>query len=271
MQESWQNVYSNFDPIAFNLGPISVHWYGIMYALALISAIFIAKWFIKKDKLNISNDLFDSYIWWAEIGVILGARLGYILFYDSNTMYYLTHPWQIFNPYINGVYTGISGMSYHGAFLGFILASYLFCRKNKVSFWFVTDIAVLGISAAYVFGRIGNFFNQELVGRVSDLPWAIYVDGALRHPSQLYEALLEGLLVFLVLVYLRKRKTFDGQLALMYGILYSLARIIAEFYRQPDIQLGFLYSNWLTMGILQSSFVLVVCLGIYLKISKMRK
>ena len=271
MIENWQNIYSTFDPIAFNLGPISVHWYGIMYALALISAIFIAKWFIKKDKLNISNDLFDSYIWWAEIGVILGARLGYILFYDSHTMYYITHPWQIFNPYINGVYAGISGMSYHGAFIGFIIASYLFCRKNKVSFWFVTDIAVLGISAAYVFGRIGNFFNQELVGRVTDLPWGIYVGQTLRHPSQLYEAMLEGLLVFAILVYLRKRKTFDGQLALMYGILYSFMRIVAEFFRQPDIQLGFIYSNWLTMGILQSSFVLVVCLGLYFKIRNMRK
>jgi prolipoprotein diacylglyceryl transferase len=88
MQEYWQNIYSNFDPVAFTIGPVPVHWYGIMYALALISAIFIAKWFIKHDKLNISNDLFDSYIWWAEIGVILGARIGYVLFYDTNTMYY---------------------------------------------------------------------------------------------------------------------------------------------------------------------------------------
>lgn len=262
--EFWQNIYSHFNPVAFNLGSIAVHWYGIMYALALLSAIFIAKWFIKKDKLPISNDLFDSYIWWAEIGVILGARLGYIIFYDTNTMYYLTHPWQIFNPYINGVYTGISGMSYHGAFFGFIIASYLFCRKNKISFWFVTDIAVLGISAAYVFGRIGNFFNQELVGRTTDVPWAIYVDGILRHPSQIYEAILEGLLVFAILVYFRKRKTFDGQLALMYGILYSIARIIAEFYREPDSQLGFLYNNWLTMGILQSLIVLGICVLIYL-------
>lgn len=267
--EFWQNIYSHFNPVAFNLGSIAVHWYGIMYALALLSAIFIAKWFIKKDKLPISNDLFDSYIWWAEIGVILGARLGYIIFYDTNTMYYLTHPWQIFNPYINGVYTGISGMSYHGAFFGFIIASYLFCRKNKISFWFVTDIAVLGISAAYVFGRIGNFFNQELVGRTTDVPWAIYIDGILRHPSQIYEAILEGLLVFAILVYFRKRKTFDGQLALMYGILYSIARIIAEFYREPDSQLGFLYNNWLTMGILQSLIVLGICVLIYLNKKKL--
>jgi len=264
--EYWQNIYSNFDPIAVNIGSISVHWYGIMYALALISAIFIAKWFIKKDKLNISNDLFDSYIWWAEIGVILGARLGYILFYDPNTMYYLTNPWQIFNPFVNGEYAGISGMSYHGAFFGFIIASFLFCRKNKVSFWFITDIAVLGISAAYVFGRIGNFFNQELVGRVTDVPWGIYVGNTLRHPSQLYEAILEGLVVFAVLVYFRNKKTFDGQLALMYGILYSFMRIVAEFFRQPDIQLGFIYSDWLTMGILQSAVVMFVCLLVFMKV-----
>ncbi len=266
--EFWQNIYSHFNPVAFNLGPIAVHWYGLMYALALLSAIFVAKWFIKHDKLPISNDLFDSYIWWAEIGVILGARLGYVLFYDTNTMYYLTHPWQMFNPYIDGVYAGISGMSYHGAFLGFIIASYLFCRKNKISFWFITDIAVLGISAAYVFGRIGNFFNQELVGRATDVPWGIYVGNVLRHPSQLYEAILEGLLVFAILVYIRKRKSFDGQLALMYGILYSMTRIIAEFFRQPDSQLGFIYSNWLTMGILQSSVILVICVILYVKIRK---
>ena len=266
--EFWQNIYSHFNPVAFNLGPVAVHWYGIMYALALISAIYIAKWFIKYDKLPISNDLFDSYIWWAEIGVILGARLGYILFYDTHTMYYLTHPWQIFNPYIDGVYAGISGMSYHGAFFGFIIASYLFCRKNKVSFWFITDIAVLGVSAAYVFGRIGNFFNQELIGRATDVPWGIYVGQVLRHPSQIYEAILEGLLVFAILVYIRKRKSFEGQLALMYGILYSSTRIIAEFFRQPDTQLGFIYSNWLTMGILQSLIVLAICMILYVKIKK---
>ena len=266
--EFWQNIYLHFNPVAFNLGPIAVHWYGIMYALALISAIYVAKWFIKRDNLPITNELFDSYVWWAEIGVILGARIGYILFYDTHTMYYLTHPWQIFNPYIDGVYAGISGMSYHEAIFGFILASYLFCRKNKVSFWFITDIAVIGVSAAYVFGRIGNFFNQELVGRATDVPWGIYVGQVLRHPSQIYEAILEGLVVFVILVYLRKRKTFNGQIALMYGILYSTARIIAEFFRQPDTQLGFIYSNWLTMGILQSFVVLVICVVLYVKIRK---
>ena len=269
--EFWQNIYSQFDPVAFNLGSVAVHWYGIMYALALLSAIFVAKWLIRHDKIPISSELFDSYIWWAEIGVILGARIGYILFYDTNTMYYVTHPWQIFNPFINGEYTGISGMSYHGAFIGFLIASVLFCRKNKVSFWFLADIAVLGISAGYVFGRIGNFFNQELIGRVTDVPWGIYVDNSLRHPSALYEAFLEGIVIFVILFLVRKRKTFDGQLAIMYGILYSIMRIIAEFFREPDIQLGFLYGGWLTMGILISAIFAILSIMMLFFIDKNKK
>jgi phosphatidylglycerol---prolipoprotein diacylglyceryl transferase len=256
--EYWQNIYSHFDPVAFHLGSIAVHWYGIMYALALLTAIYLAHWFIKKDNIDLDKDVLDSYILWAEIGVILGARIGYVLFYDTHTYYYLTHPWQIFNPFIDGMYAGISGMSYHGALIGFIIATFIWCRKNKISFWFMTDIAVLAIPIGYIFGRIGNFFNQELIGRITDVPWAIYVNGTLRHPSAIYEAILEGLFVFIILYYYRNKKKFDGQLALMYVILYSIARIIAEFFRQPDIQLGFiLNTNWLTMGML-ISFIFVL-------------
>lgn len=263
---TWQNIYSQFDPVAFNIGSVAVHWYGILYAMALLSAIMLAKWLIKHDKINISQDLFDSYVWWAEIGVILGARLGYIIFYDPNTSYYLSHPWQIFNPFINGEYTGISGMSYHGAFIGFLLATLLFCRKNKVSFWFLADISVIGISFGYIFGRIGNFLNQELIGRASDVPWAIYVEGAFRHPSQLYEAVLEGLLIFIVLFIMRNKTRFVGQLAIMYGILYSVARIVAELFRQPDVQLGFLFgTSWLTMGMLISGCFAILSIILYVK------
>ncbi len=266
MLEFWQNIYSNFNPVAFNLGSIAVHWYGIMYAFALLSAIFVAKWLITYDNIDISQEKFDSYIWWAEIGVILGARLGYILFYDTNTMYYLTHPWNIFNPFINGEYVGISGMSYHGAFIGFVLASYLFCKKHKVSFWFLADISVIGISFGYIFGRIGNFLNQELIGRETDMPWGIYVNEVLRHPSQLYEAVLEGLLIVLILFVIRKRTSFVGQLAVLYGILYSIARITAEFFREPDVQLGFLLgTNWLTMGMLISASFALLCVVFYIQ------
>ncbi len=270
--DSWQNIYSTFDPVAFHLGSISVHWYGIMYALALLSAIFAGHWIIKKDKLDIKKDILDSYIWWVEIGVILGARLGYVLFYDTHTYYYLTHPWQIFNPFIDGMYAGISGMSYHGALAGFIIASILWCKKYKKSFWFMTDIAALAVPLGYIFGRIGNFVNQELVGRVTDVSWGIYVNGILRHPSALYEAFLEGFIVFIILFIIRKRKQFDGQLALLYVILYSIMRIIAEFFRQPDIQLGFLAgTSWLTMGILISAVFAILGFTIYVYILKKAK
>ena len=111
------------NPVAFSLFGLNVHWYGIMYVLALLVALWMAKFFVKKDKLPISNSLLDSYFFWVEIGVILGARLGYILIYDPNTLYYLTQPWQIFNPFINGEFVGIRGMSYHGAVVGFIIAT----------------------------------------------------------------------------------------------------------------------------------------------------
>lgn len=217
-------------------------------------------------------DLLDSYIIWVEIGVIVGARVGFVLFYDSHTAYYLSNPWQIFNPFSNGVYAGISGMSYHGALIGFVIASYLWTRKHKKSMLFMSDIAAIAVPVGYVFGRIGNFFNQELVGRVTDVPWGIYVNDILRHPSQLYEAVLEGVLVFLIIYFFRNRKKFDGQLGLIYVGLYSFARIIAELFRQPDIQLGFLYgTSWLTMGILISSIFVVLSIVAYYYLSKKTK
>ena len=264
--KAWNNIYSNFDPVAFSLGSVSIHWYGIMYALALLSAIYIAHWIIKKDNLNITKEVLDSYIWWVEIGVILGARIGYILFYDPNTSYFLTHPWQIFNPFgADGSFVGISGMSYHGALAGFIIASFLWCRKNKISFWFMVDIAALAVPLGYIFGRIGNFVNQELVGRVTDVSWGIYVDGILRHPSALYEAFLEGFVIFVILFIVRTKKQFDGQLGLLYVILYSIMRIIAEIFREPDIQLGFLLgTSWLTMGMIISAVFATLCTFVYI-------
>ncbi|MEA3554604.1 MAG: prolipoprotein diacylglyceryl transferase [Campylobacterota bacterium] len=252
--ETWNNIYSIFDPVAFSIASLSVHWYGIMYATAFISAVMIAKWIVKKDKLNISQDFLDSYIWWVEIGVILGARVGYILFYDPNSSYYLTHPWQIFNPFsADGSFVGISGMSYHGALAGFVTASLLWCRKYKTNFWFMVDIAAIAVPLGYIFGRIGNFLNKELVGRVTEQPWGIYVDGILRHPSALYEAFLEGFVIFVILFLARTKKQFDGQLGLLYVILYSIMRIIAEVFREPDVQLGFLLgTSWLTMGMIIS-------------------
>ncbi|MCF6173386.1 MAG: prolipoprotein diacylglyceryl transferase [Campylobacteraceae bacterium] len=265
---NWQNIYEHFNPIAFSLGSISVHWYGIMYVLALLSALFLAKYFAKRDKLGISSKDLDNYFVWVEIGVILGARLGYILFYDPHTLYYITHPWQIFNPFMDGKFVGISGMSYHGAIVGFLLGTWLFGKRHKINILKLLDLVDLSIPLAYVFGRIGNFLNKGLVGRTTDVPWGIWVDGVFRHPSQLYEAFLEGFVVFAILYFYRNKKRFDGELIALYGVLYSVARFIAEFYRQPDYQMGFIVDGWMTMGQVLSLIMALVSAMLYLYLSK---
>ncbi len=267
----WNNIYSNFNPVAFNLGSISVHWYGIMYVLALLSALFLAKYFAKKDKLGISSKDLDNYFVWVEIGVILGARLGYILFYDPHTSYYLTKPWQIFNPFMDGKFVGISGMSYHGAIVGFLLGTWLYSRKYKVNMLKLLDLVALSVPLGYIFGRIGNFLNKGLVGRQTDVPWGIWVDGVFRHPSQLYEAFLEGFVVFVILYLYRTKQKFDGELIALYGMLYSTARFIAEFYRQPDFQMGFIFDGWMTMGQVLSIIMGFFSMLLYIYLMKRQK
>jgi phosphatidylglycerol:prolipoprotein diacylglycerol transferase len=259
----WNHIYEHFNPIAFSLGSIKVHWYGIMYVTALLVGIFVAKWLVKKDNLDIKQELLDNYIIWIEIGVILGARVGYLAFYQPNFSQYLLEPWQMFNPVRNGEFVGISGMSFHGAVLGFFLASTLFSYRYKINQWFMLDIAAVAIPAGYIFGRIGNFFNQELVGRQTDVPWGIYVDGILRHPSQLYEAIAEGVIVFIIMYTLRKRKTFHGQLISIYLILYGVARFSAEMFRAPDPQIGYIYSDWMTKGQQFSLIMIVFGIALY--------
>ncbi len=266
--EYWNHIYQHFNPVAVDFGFISIHWYGIMYISALLVALWFAKWIIKKDSLPIEEETLDNYFIWIEIGIILGARIWYILFYDPNTSYYLTQPWQIFNPFQNGEFVGIRGMSYHGAVVGAIIGSLLFSLKYPGKLHKLLDVVALAVPVGFVFGRIGNFLNQELVGRETDLPWGIYVEGVLRHPSQLYEAFLEGVLVAIILYLYRKRKAFDGALIGIYGMLYGTTRFIAEFWRAPDIQLGFLYGEWLTMGQLQSLIMIFISMGVYILLQR---
>lgn len=244
----WNNIYSSFDPVAFSIFSIPVHWYGIMYVLALLSALYIGKYFIKRDNLDFKDKQLDTYFIYVEIGVILGARLGYILFYDTQTLYYLANPWQIFNPFQNGEFVGIRGMSYHGAVLGFLLATYLYSRKHKIAIGKIMDLVAISVPLAFVFGRIGNFLNQELIGRETDLPWGILVDGVLRHPSQLYEAVLEGFGVFIVVYMYKKYQRFSGELILVYAASYGVFRAIAEIWRAPDPQIGYICCNAVTFG-----------------------
>lgn len=236
---AWNLIYQNTERVAFSVLGINVYWYGLCYAGALVLGLFAVQFFIKKDRFPISNRELEIFVIYAEIGVIVGARLGYILVYDPHTGYYLTHPWEIFNPFANGKFVGISGMSYHGAVLGFVLASYLYARRHKKSLLLFMDSVALALPLGYILGRVGNFLNQELFGRETSLPIGILVNGRLVHPSQLYEAFLEGFCVFLVLFFTRHRVKNQGELIGLYMLFYSIARFFAEFFREADAQLGY--------------------------------
>ncbi|WP_169753535.1 prolipoprotein diacylglyceryl transferase [Campylobacter mucosalis] len=265
----WNDIYNHFDPVAFKIFGFSVHWYGIMYILALLVALALAKYFVKKDRLPITDKMLDSYFFWVEVGVILGARLGWVLMYSGDAWFYITQPWQIFNPFYAGEFVGIRGMSYHGAVVGFLLSTWLFCKKYRQNLWLYLDLCAISIPLGYVFGRIGNFLNQELFGRVTDVPWAINVLGAMRHPSQLYEAFLEGFVVFVVLFVYRKYQKFQGELICLYAMLYTLARFVCEFFREPDVGLGFIFLNF-SMGQILSFLMFVSACVIYLFLRKCR-
>ena len=246
--EYWNHIYEHFDPVAFHLFSIPVHWYGMMYVLALLTALWAAKWIVEKDNIAITKEQLDTYFIYVEIGFFLGSWLFYKRYYDTHTAYYLTHPWQIFNPFMDGQFVGIRGMSYHGAVIGFFLGSWLFYKRYGIPFGRLMDIVAVAVPVGYVFGRIGNFLNQELIGRVTEVPWGIYVFDRLRHPSQLYEAFLEGVLVFIVIYLYRRHKRFEGELILLYGFAYGIARFVAEFWREPDMQIGYICCGWVTMG-----------------------
>ena len=262
MIEFWQNIYYHFNPVAFSFFGFKVHWYGLMYILALISALYMAKYIVQTDKLSISEKMLDDYFIWVEVGVILGARIGYFIFYVPDNSYYFLHPWQMFNPFLDGEFVGIRGMSYHGAVIGFALSTIIFIKIKKENLWQLLDIVALSVPAGYIFGRIGNFLNQELIGRVTEVQWGIYVNGVLRHPSQLYEAFFEGFVMFIILFLYRKKKKFDGELIALYMILYGIFRSLCEMYRQPDPQLGFIIGH-LTMGELLSFVMILVGFIIY--------
>jgi phosphatidylglycerol:prolipoprotein diacylglycerol transferase len=273
MMDFWNHIYEHFNPVAFHIFSIPVHWYGMMYVLALLSALYLGKYFIQRDKIDLVKPDLDIYFFYVEIGVILGARLGYILFYDEDTLFYLSHPWQIFNPFKDGEFVGIRGMSYHGAVVGFVLGTYLYSKRYKERFGVLMDLVSISIPLAFIFGRIGNFLNQELIGRETDVPWGIYVDGILRHPSQLYEAALEGFGVFIVVYIYRNYKKFSGELALVYGISYGVFRAIAEIYRAPDTQIGYVCCGIITQGQVMSlgMSLLGVVLWIYFYLQSQKK
>ena len=232
---------NNFDPVAFQIMSFEIRWYSLAYILGIVVGwILCKKIFIKK--LGISEK-FDDFITYLIIGIILGGRIGYIVFY--NFSYYLDNFLDIFK-----IWQG--GMSFHGGLLGVIVSSFIFAKKNNQNPFFYLDQVSLVAPVGIFFGRLANFINSELYGTVSDVPWSVIfikVDNLSRHPSQLYEAILEGLILFIILIYFINKNYLNkpGLISGLFLIFYSVFRFFIEFFRVPDEQIGYLILS-LTMG-----------------------
>lgn len=248
----WQHLPENIDPVIFQIGGFKLQYYGLMYLVAFATTYLLASYRIKKeDQWDLSQDHLQGLLTAMIIGLVVGARLGYVLFYNLN--YYLEHPLEIILPvsFNGGVrFTGISGMSYHGGLICTIIAAGWYIRKSNLNFRAMADLFIPCIPAAYTFGRLGNFINGELWGRATTVPWGMYFPTGgpdLRHPSQLYEAVGEGILLFLILWPLRNKVRPPGAMLSLYLIGYGTVRFIIEFFREPDEHLSFVFLKF-SMG-----------------------
>ncbi len=257
----WQYLPYRISPYLFEIKGFGIRYYSLMYLVAFIVIYLLLQYRLKNENFTIKKNLLDDFIIWAAVGVMAGGRIGYVLFYDFP--YYRLHPAKIFMPFdfSNGfTFTGISGMSYHGGLMGVAVAVYFFCRKNNISIWEFSDFICPAIPLGYTFGRLGNFFNGELYGRVTSMPWGMYFPSdpthRLRHPSQLYEALFEGIVLFCILWSIRKNRRFRNLMFSLYLAGYGIMRFMIEFVRKPDEQLNFVWHEF-TMGqILCSAMIL---------------
>jgi phosphatidylglycerol:prolipoprotein diacylglycerol transferase len=235
-------VHPQFDPIAFSLGPLAVRWYGLMYLVGFVAALVLGRMRARNDPWRgwSPRDV-DDALFYIVLGVILGGRLGYVLFYKPD--YYLAHPFEIF-------FIWQGGMSFHGGFLGVLVAMILFARKKRMKWLGIMDFVAPLVPPGIAAGRLGNFINAELWGRPTDVPWAMIfpnVDDVPRHPSQLYEFALEGVALFVLLWLFSRRPRPVGAVSALFLIGYGFARFAVEFTREPDSFLGFLALGW-TMG-----------------------
>ncbi len=232
---------NNFDPVAIQIFTVEIHWYSLSYIAGILLGWIMAKnLFITDKKIR---DQFDDYLTYLIIGIILGGRIGYVLFY--NPKYYIENFSEIF-------FIWQGGMSFHGGIIGILISSYFFAIKNKTNIFKYLDVVALVAPVGIFFGRVANFINSELYGHETIMPWAVQfvqIDKLYRHPSQLYEALLEGLLLFLILLYFRNKNYLEktGIMSALFLIFYSLFRFFVEFFRVPDEHLGYLIFE-LSMG-----------------------
>ena len=247
---------NNLDPVAISLFNIDIRWYSLAYIFGLIFAIQYGKFLIIKNNFfEFEKDILDDYLPYAILGIILGGRIGYILFYDL--AFYIKNPIEIF-------YIWQGGMSFHGGLVGIILISLYFVKKKQIDFYVFSDLLALISPIGLFLGRIANFINSELIGLPSNLPWSVIfvkIDQIPRHPSQLYEALLEGIMLFVILNLIFKFKKIKGYVSAYFLILYSFFRIISEQFRLPDEHLGYVLGN-LSMGSVLSIIILLI--GIFI-------
>ncbi len=249
-------TYPHIDPILLHLGPLQIRWYGMMYILGISLGLAVI-WKSLRTTYTMSRDDIFSLVTSLMIGILLGGRLGYIVFYDA--VFYLQHPLEVLS-YWHG------GMSYHGAAIGCVVACYLFSKRAKKPFLGLLDLLGLSSTIGLGLGRIGNFINGELYGRVTTAPWGmIFPSGGPlpRHPSQLYEAAYEGLALFSILVLLHRYARFKpGQLFACYLVLYGIGRFCIEFFREPDVQIGFILPG-VTLGQLLCMTMITVGIGVF--------
>ncbi len=250
-------VYPDIDPIAFSFGPIKIAWYGLMYLLGFVAAYWLAIKRTSQQWSPLIKNQIEDLIFYSAVGVIIGGRLGYMLFYDAESLFSDPINWLLRTPQI---WQG--GMSFHGGFIGVILAVKIFSSNLKMDFISLIDFVAPLVPIGLGLGRLGNFINNELWGRQTDSPLGFLVDGVVRHPTQLYEAALEGLILFLILWVYSRFERGRGLVAAAFLFYYSVFRIFVEFFRVPDVHIGYLYSDWLTLGQLLSLPMLILGLWI---------
>jgi phosphatidylglycerol:prolipoprotein diacylglycerol transferase len=241
----WQHLPQHISPVIFQIGSFKLQYYGLMYLVAFAITYGLVLYRLKhEDRFQITRQQINDLTTVIILGLMVGARLGYVVFY--NLSYFLKHPLEIFLPFgfSNGItFTGISGMSYHGGLIGILISAWLYARRHNIRLRDIADLYIPGIPLGYTFGRLGNFINGELYGRITTAPIGMYFplapEKALRHPSQLYEAFFEGVFLFAVLWSVRRAKAPAGAMLAFYLIGYGVVRFFIEFYREPDAHIGF--------------------------------
>ena len=273
-QTWWQQLPQNINPVIFEIGGFKLQYYGLMYIVAFAITFFLVLYRLKhENRFEFTTDQIKDITTYLILGLIVGARLGYVLFY--NFSYYIKHPLEIIIPFSfsNGItFTGISGMSYHGGLIGATLAAWIYFNKAKLNWWSGVDLFVPVKPLGYTFGRLGNFINGELFGRVTTSAVGMYFPmapaGQLRHPSQLYEAFFEGIFLFVILWSIRKIKIPNGAMLALYLIGYGFVRFFIEYFREPDAHLGFVMFSF-SMG--QILCLLMIAAGMLLYVYLWRR